>query len=88
MYKFSEQQIDPKVLSVSNSCGYDENFKNGSKQQLFTDKCPQFWTYSNKSSPPGQKLGCEAPEWGQIFGANPGGALGVAMAGIDRMIVY
>ena len=28
-YKFSEQQINPKVLSVAYSCHYNENPKNG-----------------------------------------------------------
>ena len=28
-YKISEQQIDPKVLSVANSCYYNEKSKNG-----------------------------------------------------------
>ena len=28
-YKISEQQINPKVLSVANSFHYDENLKNG-----------------------------------------------------------
>ena len=27
--KISEQQVNPKVLSVANSCHYNENFKNG-----------------------------------------------------------
>ena len=29
MYKLSEQQINPKVLSVTNPCHYNENSKNG-----------------------------------------------------------
>ena len=29
MYKISEQQVNPYVLAVANSCHYNENFKNG-----------------------------------------------------------
>ena len=29
MYKISEQQVNPEVLSVANSCHYNENLTNG-----------------------------------------------------------
>ena len=31
MYKISEQQVNPKVLSVAKSCHYNENFKKWQK---------------------------------------------------------
>ena len=39
MYKVSEQQVNPKVLSVANSCHYNENSKNG-KHRLWTNAHP------------------------------------------------
>ena len=73
-YEISEQQTNPKVLSVLNSRHYNENSKNG-KNRLQTNARPSGATPTN-APPPRQKLGCKSPGWGQIFGANPRGAQG------------
>ena len=73
-HKISEQQVNPKALSVATSCHYNGNSKNG-KSRL--DKCPPLGSYPNKSPLPGQKLGCKSPRgWEYIFGEIPGGARG------------
>ena len=59
-YKISEQQINAKVLSVANSCHYNENSKNG-KSRLWKDARPSEAT-PTKPRPPRQKLGCNM--WG------------------------
>ena len=62
-YKLSEQQINPKVLSVANSCHYNENCKIVHRQMSAPRELPQ------QMPAPGQKLGCKtAPGWGQIPG--------------------
>ena len=38
-YKISEQQVNPKVLSVTNSCHYNEKSKDG-KHRLKTNAHP------------------------------------------------
>ena len=50
MYKLSEQQINPKVLSVANSCHYNENSKNG-KNRLYTNARPSGATPTNAHPP-------------------------------------
>ena len=79
MYKLSEQQINPKVLSVSNSCDYNENSKNGRK--LFTDKCPPLGIYPNKS--PRAKLECKNPG---VEAKSPGVRCGIVMAKTNSCI--
>ena len=77
MYKISEQQVTPKVLSVTNSCHYNENFKNGKHR---SDKCPPLGSYPNKSPPPEQK-----PQGGgKFFMQIPGG---MVMDEIDTCIM-
>ena len=58
-HKISEQQISSKVLSIASACHYNGNSKNG-KKNSFIDKCPPLRSYSNKSPPTGQKLGCKS----------------------------
>ena len=38
-YKISEQEVNPKVLSVTNSCHYNEKYKDG-KHHLQTNAHP------------------------------------------------
>ena len=49
-YKISEQQVNPKVLSVADSCHYNENSKEW--ETSFIDKCLPLGSCPNKSSPP------------------------------------
>ena len=72
--KISEQQVNPKVLSVANSCHYNENFKNG-KHRLNTNARTSGAAPTNPH-PPDKSLDAKAPGWGQIFGANPWGCEG------------
>ena len=84
-YKILEQQINPQVLSVVNSCHYNENSKNG-KNCLYTNALPSGATPTNP--PPGQKLGCESPRVGANFWCkSPGVRGGVAMDEIDTCIM-
>ena len=87
-YKISEQQVNPKVLSVANSCHYNENFENG-KHRLKTNARPSGAAPTNPR-PPGKSLDVKAPGWGKIFGANPQGcARGVVvMDEIDTCITH
>ena len=62
------------MLSVANSCHYNENFKNG-RHRLLTNARPSGAAPTNPA-PPGKKLDAKAPGWGQIFGANPRGCAG------------
>ena len=52
MYKISEQQINPEVLSVANTCHYNENSKNA-KNRLQANARPSGATPTN-SRPPGK----------------------------------
>ena len=54
--------------------------------QSFIDNCLPLESYCNKSSPPGQKVGCKSPRVGQIFGPNPHGCRGVFMTKTDTFI--
>ena len=72
-YKISEQQANPEVLSVANSCHYDENFKN--KHRLQTNACPLGAAPTNLAAL-GKSLYVKAPWWEQIFGANLRGCAG------------
>ena len=65
MYKISEQQVNPKVLSVTNSFHYNENFKNG-KHCLWTNARPSGAAPTNP-----HLLGKSPRVRGGIFGANP-----------------
>ena len=49
-YKISEQQINPKVSSVANSCHINENSKNG-KNRLLTNVHPSGATPKNPRPP-------------------------------------
>ena len=59
MYKISEQQINPKVLSVANSCHYDENSKNGktrlyaNTRQELPQQIPALWAKARMQKPQG-----------------------------------
>ena len=61
------------MLSVANSCHYDENSKNG-KNRLQTNARPSEATPTTPT--PEQKLGCKSPRVGANFGANPRGCAG------------
>ena len=50
-YKISEQQINPKVLPVANSCHYNENPKNG-KHRFQTNVRPSGATPTNPMQRP------------------------------------
>ena len=59
------------MLSVANSCHYNESSKNG-KHCVHSNACPSGAAPTNPC--PRQKLERKCPRvWGQIFGANPGG---------------
>ena len=63
MYKISEQQLlNPKVVSVANSCDNNENSKNG-KILLQTNARPSEPTPKG----PWQILGCKSPRVGANF---------------------
>ena len=88
MYEISEQQINPKVLSVTSSCHYMEIPK---WQKSFIDKCPPLGSYLNKSpspSPPWPKARMHKPQGGgKICGGNPWGCVGgMVMDEIDTCI--
>ena len=74
MYKISELQVNPEVLSVTNSCHYNENLENG-KHRLSPNAHPLGAVPTNPC-PPGKSLDAKGPGWGQIFGANPQGCTG------------
>ena len=79
--------MNPKVLSVANSCHYNENFKKW--QTSFTDKCPPPWELPQQIPAPGKSLDAKAPGCRQIFGVNPQGCVGegrVVMDEIDTCI--
>ena len=63
-YKISEQQINPKVLSVTSSCHYNGNFKTA---KIVYGQMPALGSYPNKSPLPGQKLKCKSPKVGTNF---------------------
>ena len=68
MYKISEQQLlNPKVVSVANSCDNNENSKNGINRLQTNAR----GTYPKKS--PRQKLGCNSPRVGANFWCKPRG---------------
>ena len=73
-YKLSEQQINPKVLSVANSCHHNENSKNG-KNRKKTNAHPSGTTPTNVR-PPGQKLGCKSSGMGANFWCKSRGCTG------------
>ena len=50
MYKISEQQVNPEVLSVAKSYHYNKNVKKW--QTSFIDKCPPLAQLPNKFPPP------------------------------------
>ena len=82
-YKISEQQINPKMLSVASSC----KWKFQKWQKSFIDKCPPLGSYPNKSLPPGQKLGWKSPMVGANFWCKPLGVRGgMVMDEIDTCI--
>ena len=74
MYKISEQQVNPKVLSVAKSCHYNEDFKKS--QTSFIDKCPPLGSCPTNPRPRGNSLDAKAPGRGQVFGADPRGCAG------------
>ena len=61
MYKISEQQVNPKVLLVANSCLYNENFKNG-QHRLYTNALPSRATPINHRPPPPAKAWMQKPQ--------------------------
>ena len=63
----SEQQVNPKVLSVVNFCHY--NYYNILKMAniVYKEKCSPIENCPNKSPPPGQMLGCKSPRTGPNF---------------------
>ena len=65
MYKISEQQINPKVLSVANSCLIMKILK---KAKIVYRQMPAPWELPPQISPtPEQKLGCKSPRVGANF---------------------
>ena len=70
------------MLSVVNSCHYNENFING-KHRLWTNALPSGAAPTNPH-PPGKSLDAEALGRGQVFGANPRGARGEGLV-IDEI---
>ena len=85
MQKNSEQQIYPKVLSVANSCHYNENSKKC--QKSFMDKCSPLVSYPKKSPP--AKARMQNPRVGADFLCkSPGVRGGVdVLAKIDSCII-
>ena len=81
-YKISEQQINPKVLSVANSCHYNENFKNG-KNRLQTASQELL----RQIPAPGKRQDAKT-QGGRFLVEIPGGARGMVMAKIDGCIMY
>ena len=85
-YKISEQQENPKVLSVANSCHYNENFKNG-KHRLQTNACPSRATPTNPH-PPQAKVWMQKSQGGGKFLVQfPGVRGGMVMDEIDTCII-
>ena len=72
------------MLSVTNSCHYNENLKNG-KHHLYTNVHPSGAAPTNLQ-PSGKSLDAKAPGWGQIFGANPRGCVGVCVC-VGGMVI-
>ena len=70
------------MLSVANSCDYNESSKK--RQESFIEKCPPLGTYPKNSPPPGKSQDTKAPEWEQIFGANPPGVRGEGGGGYGK----
>ena len=59
------------MLSVANSCHYNENFKNW--QTSFTDKCPPLGSCPNKSPPLRAKAWMQKPQGGaNVWCKSPG----------------
>ena len=75
MYKISEQQVNPKVLSVAQSCHYNENFNEWQKILYRQMPVPRR-AAQQIPAPRGNSLDAKAPGWGQVFGANPRGCAG------------
>ena len=61
------------MLSVTNSCGNDDNSKQG-KNRLETNARPSRPTPTNPR--PRIKIRMKSSEWAQIFGENPWGCAG------------
>ena len=86
-HKISEQQINPKVLSVASSCHYNGNSKKW--QKSFIDKCSILESYPNKSPSSGQKLRCKSPRVGANFSCKSQGVCGgMVMDEINTCINY
>ena len=82
-YKLSEQQINPKVLSVSNSCDYNGNSKNG---KIVYGQMP---APTPTNSRPRAKIRMQKPRSGGKFSVQiPGGAREMFMAKIDSCIMH
>ena len=71
----SEQQINPKVLSVADFCHNYENSKNG-KNSFVENARPLGTTPTNSLPAPWQKIGCKSTRVGANFDANPRGCAG------------
>ena len=72
----SEQQINPKVLSVADFCHNDENSKNG-KNSFVENARPLGTTPTNSLPAPWQKIGCKSARvGGKFFMQMPGDARG------------
>ena len=65
MYKISEQQVNPKVLSVAKSCHYNENFKKW--QKILYRQMPAPRRAAQQILAPLQQLGCNSPRVGTSF---------------------
>ena len=81
MYKLSEQQINPKVLLVANSCHQMKMAKIVYRQMPAAWELPQ-------QIPPRQKLGCRSPRVGANFWCKSSGVQGgMVMDEIDTFII-
>ena len=74
MYKISEQQVNPEVLSVAKSCHYNENFKKW--QKILYRQMPAPRRAAQQIPTPGQQLECKSPKVGTSFWCKSPGVCG------------
>ena len=84
----SEQQINPKVLSVADFCHNDENSKNV-KNSFVENAHPLGTTPTNSLPAPWQKIGCKSTRVGANFLCKSSGMRGggVVMEKTDGCII-
>ena len=82
----SEQQINPKVLSVASSCHYNGKTKYG---KIVYSQMPAPRELSEEiTAPPRQKLGCKSPRVEANFWCESPGVRGGGMVSTSNRMVW